>query len=169
MKVVFSHGKESGPWGSKITRLAEIARHLGYDVDSIDYREIAGPDDRVAHLVQCLENEERAILVGSSMGGYVSLAAAEQLSVAAVFLLAPALYMLGYNNHQYAARNQTIEIVHGWSDDIIPPENSIRFAKEANCALHLIPGNHRLNTSLDVVSELFEQFLQTVGNAREVQ
>ena len=26
MKVVFSHGKESGPWGFKIKRLAEIAQ-----------------------------------------------------------------------------------------------------------------------------------------------
>jgi hypothetical protein len=36
MKVYFSHGKESGPWGSKIKRLAGIAQQKGYAVDSID-------------------------------------------------------------------------------------------------------------------------------------
>ncbi|MFT6901716.1 MAG: hypothetical protein ACJAXS_001915 [Colwellia sp.] len=37
MKVIFSHGKESGPWGSKITKLANVAKELGFGVDSIDY------------------------------------------------------------------------------------------------------------------------------------
>ena len=30
MLVVFSHGKESGPWGSKIKALAAVAVHDGY-------------------------------------------------------------------------------------------------------------------------------------------
>jgi predicted esterase len=95
------------------------------------------------------------------MGGYVSLVAAEQVQVEAIFLLAPALYIPGYGNQEYTARNQSIEIVHGWSDDIIPPEHSIRFAREANCSLHLIPGDHRLNSSIEAVSVLFDQFLHT--------
>lgn len=37
--VVFSHGKESGPWGSKIQALAKVAERLGGDVISVDYRE----------------------------------------------------------------------------------------------------------------------------------
>jgi hypothetical protein len=44
MKVIFSHGKESGPWGSKITKLANIAKTLCFEVDSIDYSNIASPD-----------------------------------------------------------------------------------------------------------------------------
>jgi pimeloyl-ACP methyl ester carboxylesterase len=161
MKVIFSHGKESGPWGSKITLLAKIARQHGCRVDSIDYRNIGNPDDRVTHLIEALTSEEKIILVGSSMGGYVSLVTAEQAAVQALFLLAPALYIPGYGNQEYIARNQPTEIVHGWSDDIIPPENSIRFAREANCSLHLIPGDHRLNSSIGAVSVLFNQFLHT--------
>jgi len=161
MKVIFSHGKESGPWGSKISHLAEIARQHEYEVDSVDYQGISDPDDRVTHLIKALENESKAILVGSSMGGYVSLIAAEQVQVEAIFLLAPALYIPGYDNQEYTAHNQSIEIVHGWSDDIIPPEHSIRFARKANCSLHLIPGDHRLNSSIEAVSVLFNQFLHT--------
>jgi len=159
MKVYFSHGKESGPWGSKIKRLANIAKELGYSVDSIDYSDILDPDLRVERLIKVVENvEEDFVLVGSSMGGYVSLVAAEQVNVKGVFLLAPALFMEGYKKQNYN-HNTNIEIVHGWSDDIIPPENSIQFAKNIDCSLHLISGDHRLNTSLDVVENLFSQFL----------
>ena len=161
MKVIFSHGKESGPWGSKITLLAKIAKQHGFEVDSIDYRNIGDPDDRVTHLIEALTPEGKIILVGSSMGGYVSLVTAERAEVQALFLLAPALYIPGYGNQQYTARNQPIEIVHGWSDEVIPAEHSIRFAREANCSLHLIPGDHRLNSSIEAVSVLFNQFLHT--------
>ena len=70
MKVIFSHGKESGPWGSKITKLAIIAKELGFDIDSIDYTNLTTPDERVLKLNNYLENETQSyILVGSSMGG----------------------------------------------------------------------------------------------------
>ena len=116
------------PWGSKISHLADIARQHAYEVDSVDYRGISDPDDRVTHLIETLENESGVILVGSSMGGYVSLVAAEQVDVDAIFLMAPALYIPDYAKQEYTACMQPIEIVHGWSDDIIPPEYSIRFA-----------------------------------------
>ena len=35
--VVFSHGQESGPWGTKIQRMAETVRNLGCEADSVDY------------------------------------------------------------------------------------------------------------------------------------
>jgi predicted esterase YcpF (UPF0227 family) len=159
MKVYFSHGKESGPWGSKIKRLATVAQEQGFSVDSIDYSDILDPDIRVERLINVLEKEEEDfLLVGSSMGGYVSLVASEQVNAKSVFLLAPALFMLGYKNQTY--NNVTnVEIVHGWSDDIIPPENSIKFAKNIDCSLHLISGDHRLNSSIEVVEKIFLQFL----------
>ena len=36
--VVFSHGQESGPWGSKIAAMSEIARAEGFEVESVDYQ-----------------------------------------------------------------------------------------------------------------------------------
>lgn len=161
MKVYFSHGKESGPWGSKIKRLANIAKEHGFSVDSIDYSDTLDPDLRVERLLKILKNtEEDFILVGSSMGGYVSLVAAEQVNVKGLFLLAPALFIKGYKQQTYDYTHASnIEIVHGWSDDIIPVENSIQFAKNSDCSLHLISGDHRLNSSLVVVEKLFSQFL----------
>ena len=73
--------------------------------------------------------------------------------------------MPGYNVQSYRA-DCPVEIVHGWSDDVVLPENSIRYAQEAKCPLHLIPGDYRLNSSIDVVSELFVGFLAVVSNVR---
>lgn len=169
MKVYFSHGKESGPWGSKIKHLAAIAEEYGFDVQSIDYRDISDPDRRVDHLIEQLKYEPQSfVLVGSSMGGYVSLAASESVNPRAIFLLAPALFMSGYDRQSFNVNFHPIEVVHGWSDDIIPPEHSIRFAKEANCSLHLISGDHRLNSSIKTVSELFKQFLLNLKHSSGV-
>lgn len=165
MKVIFSHGKESGPWGSKIKRLAACAERHGCAVDSIDYTDL--PDDadaRVARLADVVEAERSPpILVGSSMGGYVSLVCAERTTVKAVFLLAPALYIDGYSQQDYAA-TVPVEIVHGWDDDVIVPEHAIRYAQSSKNTLHLIDGDHRLNNSLDLVEQLFDHFMaQTLG------
>jgi predicted esterase len=162
MKVIFSHGKESGPWGTKIKHLAEIAKQQGFDVDSIDYSGINDPDQRVQKLRHIINNESERniVLVGSSMGGYVSLIASESKNVNALFLLAPALYMPSYDIQQYDYSGILIEIIHGWSDDIIPVEHSIKFAKKHHHGLHLIDGDHRLNSSLDTVAVLFKQFLE---------
>jgi predicted esterase len=160
-KVIFAHGKESGPWGSKIRVLAELAKSKGCEVDSIDYTDLVDePDGRVARLVGLLKEEEGpVILVGSSMGGYVSLVASENHKVAGVFLLAPALQMPGYERQAYQSKAKRIEIVHGWGDDICDPQHSIDYAKTAGCELHLIEGDHRLNSSLDEVLVLFAGFL----------
>lgn len=176
MKIYFAHGKESGPWGSKIARLAELAKAQGYGVESIDYRGIDDPDQRVELLVSLLQKETGKVrLVGSSMGGYVALVAAQKLAreplaskpvtVAGVFLLAPALYIPGYQVQDYQPNEQPqqaapLVVVHGWSDDIIPAAHSIRFAEQHHCSLHLIPGDHRLNSSMHLVEPLFSQFMQ---------
>ena len=160
MKAYFSHGKESGPWGSKIKTLVEITRTYGIDADSIDYTDTMDPDIRVDRLVENIsDGKGDIILVGSSMGGYVSLVASQTVKVNGVFLLAPALKMPGYSRQEYLSLSPVVEIVHGWSDDVIPPEHSIQFARERNSTLHLIDGDHRLNSSMDSVIRLYEQFL----------
>ena len=63
-------------------------------VDSVDYRGIDDPLQRVARLVEaCQGLSGDLVLVGSSLGGYVALAAAALLHARGVFLMAPAIYM----------------------------------------------------------------------------
>lgn len=175
MKVYFAHGKESGPWGSKISRLATIAKAQGCAVESIDYQGIDDPEHRVELLVSLLQQaNDQVLLVGSSMSAYVSLVASEivasemlaaeqavsqNLHLAGLFLLAPALYIPGYRVQAYRPQHTHIEVVHGWSDEVIPAAHSVRFAQAQHCSLHLIPGDHRLNSSLHLVEPLFSQFI----------
>ena len=78
--VVFSHGKDSEPWGSKIAAMAEIAREEGFHVESVDYRGIEDPQARVTRLLAfCKDLRGSLVLVGSSMGGYVSVAGSSLL------------------------------------------------------------------------------------------
>lgn len=163
MHLFFAHGKESGPWGFKIKRLAKIATAQGCSVDSIDYRDTMDPDLRVEQLLVRLRQETQPfILVGSSMGGYVSLVASASIPTRALFLIAPALYIPSFETRQYASTAEHIEVVHGWSDDVIPVQNSIDYARQADCTLHLISGDHPLNSSIESIEALFMQFLDAV-------
>lgn len=158
--VVFSHGKESGPWGRKIAALAEVARSEGYESHSVDYRGIEEPRARVAKLVDfCKELSGDLVLVGSSLGGYVAVASASLLHARGIFLMAPALYMEGLPELRAGIVDCSASIVHGWRDDVVPYEHSVRFAQTYKAALHLLESDHRLHNQLRVIQYLFEYFL----------
>jgi predicted esterase len=158
--VIFSHGQESGPWGTKIRAMAERVKSLGCAADSIDYRGIVEPTERVAKLVrECAHIKDRLILVGSSMGGHVATAAADELGAAGLFVLAPAYYMEGYEALTPSPPGMPICIVHGWHDDIVPAENSIRFARSCGATLHMINGDHRLTANIDEINEYLTYFI----------
>jgi len=53
-------------------------------------------------------------------------------------------------------------IVHGWSDDIVPVENSIRFARQCSASLHLIDGDHRLTDNIEEIIGYFRKFIEKV-------
>lgn len=161
--VIFSHGQESGPWGTKIRRMAGLARGLGCEADSIDYQGIADPTDRVEKLLQeCANIDDQLILVGSSMGGHVATAAASQLAAAGLFVLAPAYFMPGYEDLTPNAPELPLAIVHGWRDDVVPVENSIRFAAACRAELHVIDGDHRLTENIDEINYYLKRFIQRI-------
>ncbi|MGJ8670597.1 MAG: YqiA/YcfP family alpha/beta fold hydrolase [Oceanococcus sp.] len=165
MKVYFSHGKESGPWGTKIKRLAETAKRYGCEVVSLDYTSTVDPDERVNMLLDHLATDkpEQYCLVGSSMGGYASFAVASQMACEGVFAMAPALRMPGYKQQDFVPKTENVEIVHGWEDEVIPVEHSCEFAQSNGFRLHLVPDDHRLNSSLDELEHLFAGFLERLG------
>tara|TARA_R110000782_G_scaffold87299_14_gene169166 strand:- start:567 stop:1067 length:501 start_codon:yes stop_codon:yes gene_type:complete len=161
--VVFSHGQESGPWGTKIRAMAERVRELGCKADSIDYQGIADPTARVDKLRrECADISEKLILVGSSMGGHVATAAAESLGAVGLFVLAPAYYMEGFEELTPSPPSMPICIVHGWHDDIVPVESSIRFARACSATLHLVDGDHRLTQNIGEINEYLAQFIKNI-------
>jgi pimeloyl-ACP methyl ester carboxylesterase len=162
--VVFSHGKESGPWGSKITAMAEVARELGLTVESVDYRGMDDPMERVKTLITVASAlTGPLVLVGSSMGGHVSAAAAGKLRPRGVFLLAPALYMPGFEQYTPQDVPAATAIVHGWHDDIVPVQSSIRWAQEHRAALHVLDSGHRLEDQIETICVLLRAFLKSLA------
>jgi pimeloyl-ACP methyl ester carboxylesterase len=163
--VIFSHGQESGPWGTKIRAMVERVTSMGCEADSIDYRGITDPTERVEKCVrECAGITDRLILVGSSMGGHVATAAAERLGALGLFVLAPAYYMEGYEDLTPAAPSMPVCIVHGWHDDIVPVENSIRFARNCSATLHIVDGDHRLTSNIDEINEYLHRFIEKVSD-----
>jgi pimeloyl-ACP methyl ester carboxylesterase len=163
--VIFSHGQESGPWGTKIRAMADCVRGMGCEADSIDYQGIADPTERVTKLVdECGAIDAPLVLVGSSMGGHVATAAASPLHAAGLFVLAPAYYMPGYEELTPNPPGMPTFIVHGWRDDVVPVENSIRFAKSCNAELHILDGDHRLTDNIDEINYYLRRFVEKIAS-----
>ena len=161
--VVFSHGLESGPWGTKICAMAELVKSLGCSVESIDYQGMADPTERVNKLIAaCADIDDKLILVGSSMGGHVATASAAAVKAAGLFVLAPAYFIPGFESLTPEPPQIPISIVHGWSDDIVPVENSIRFASSCKTELHILDSDHRLTDKVDEINYYLKRFIETL-------
>jgi len=158
--ICFSHGQESGPWGTKIRALADAARESGWSVESLDYRGMDDPHARVAKLAAyCRDYGAPVALAGSSMGGFVAAAVAAQLPARGLFLMAPAFYVPGYEQYVPPPPACPVSIVHGWRDDVVPWEGSVRYGSACRARLTLLDGDHRLTGSLPDVLRLFRMFI----------
>lgn len=166
MQIIFSHGRSGHPNGRKIQLLSQIAADRGHTSDSIDYTDTTDGDIRAKRLSTIVAAQTHAFcLVGSSMGGYASLVAAKAADkklLRGIFLMAPALYLPRYQQQQFPVNIPHVEIIHGWHDTTVLYEHSIRYAREADCILHLIDGDHRLSQQTEMISQLFAAFLDTV-------
>lgn len=160
--VVFAHGKESGPWGTKITMLAEIAREQGCQVTSIDFSEFKDPDIRVEILESFLADLKKPfVLVGSSMGAYVVTIASATYHPTAMLLLAPAFYLSGYAEQNPIPCADHTVVVHGLHDQVVPVENALRFCRQHSIELHLMPDGHQLLRCQSQLKVLFRQMLKS--------
>jgi alpha/beta superfamily hydrolase len=166
--VVFNHGKESGPWGAKIQRLAQVARAAGWLAESVDYTGLHDPDARAQKLLATpLPAHTALVLVGSSMGGYVATLASATLKPDGLFLLAPAFFRPEYAEQSPTPHARHLALVHGWRDTVLPFEDSLRYAQHHRAQLHLVDDDHRLQGHLPLLAALFAHFLESVYNARE--
>lgn len=158
---MFSHGKDGAPWGPKIVAMADVARRHGLGVESIDYRGIDDPAERVATaLAFCRSLSGPPILVGSSLGGHVCAAVSSQVPTRAMFLLAPAFFMRGFEQYTPTPAACPIAIVHGWNDTVVPVENSFKFARLHKTALHILDSDHRLTDNIADICELLDGHLR---------
>ena len=161
--VVFSHGKETGPNGRKINTLREIAHSAGASTLSVDYTRTLDPALRVKLLLNtALPEHHGLILVGSSMGGYVSTVASRTLKPDALLLMAPAFGLADYPEPYPAPLASHIAAVHGWHDEVVPVDNAIRWAKHYQAKLVLVDDDHSLHKEVGTVGELLLKMISQV-------
>jgi fermentation-respiration switch protein FrsA (DUF1100 family) len=88
------------------------------------------------------------------------LTAAARVPAAGLFLLAPALYLPGYEEHLPARWPACpTRVVHGWRDDVVPPAGSVRFGEASHATVLLLDGDHRLTGQLHLIEPWFVDFL----------
>ncbi|MCW8879154.1 MAG: hypothetical protein OQK04_08460 [Kangiellaceae bacterium] len=163
MRIVFSHGKESGPKATKILAMQSVAERLGIPSISVDYQGLETVSERVDKLLlSTSSNIDPLVLVGSSMGAYASIAAQQRLStVQGLFLLAPAVGLPGYETDGIKSLPEKTVVIHGWQDEIIPVNNAISFCRQHSISALLLKDDHRLSQSVELICKQFELFLKS--------
>ncbi|MBV7441308.1 S9 family peptidase [Weeksellaceae bacterium TAE3-ERU29] len=169
--AIFSHGKESGPNGNKIKILRRVAEENGFETITLDYTKCNNATERVILLEEYIQEKgiDSLLLVGSSMGGYVSTVLSNNYNLIGLFLLCPALYM---TNKEYTIKNyhpicENIEIIHGWNDEIVPFANSIKFGEQTKAVVNLVDDDHRLKKSYSFIEKRFDYFLKNVNSRKQ--
>jgi len=165
---ILSHGLNSSPAARKVTALAQVAQALGWSCERPDYSEIdasAELRDIQRRLDRLLDSARVApgplVLVGSSMGAYVSALASLQVEVAGLFLMAPPVALPGYRQRLDAAA-VPLQVCHGWHDELIAAQDVVDWCRERSAPLLLLDDNHRLEASLETLCDAFARFLKAL-------
>ena len=162
MNILIAHGRGGSPNDKLIVHLARESEAQGFVAERIDDHDTQNPDTRAARLTERILAANRpVILAGFSMGGYACVLAAERTAlVQGLFLIAPGLYLPRYQQSHYRHDLPNVELVHGWDDDVVLYEHSLRLARDCRAPLHLLPGDHILNAQIPAIRTLFAQYLK---------
>ena len=137
MKILFLHGLESKPGGSKVKYL----EGLGHEVLNP-----ALPSDNFEASVQIAQVacDEGApdVIVGSSRGGAIAMVM-NRRDIKTI-LIAPA-----YKHYDIVPTHATVSgeeiLLHSVCDDIVPLEDSVKLVSEHGCRLHVCGSCHRMS------------------------
>lgn len=142
-RVLFLHGLESGPAGTKATWLRG---RYGAACPKLDTTTFPAA---VASGRAALAEARPDVIVGSSFGGAVAVALLQEGAWAGpTVLIAPAAGRVGLPDALPAGAR--VVILHGDADDVVPIADSRRLAANPGVDLREIAGgDHRLNRILD--------------------
>jgi hypothetical protein len=144
MRVLFVHGQESGPQGTKARLLAE---HFEARTPQMDTQRFEGC---VRQIAQAIAEFAPEVVVGSSFGGAVAVALLQRgLWRGPTLLLAPAPAALGVEPRLPAG--VPVWIVHGTRDDVVPPAASLILSRSGSpelVRLFEVNDDHRLSATV---------------------
>ncbi|MEO8747420.1 MAG: alpha/beta hydrolase [Rhodanobacter sp.] len=171
-QVILSHGCDSGPQATKVSVLAAVAEDLGWTTQRPDYRDddarglVASVSPRIARLRATVEAlQEPPLLVGSSMGAFMSALVSLDVPVAGLLLLATPGAIPGYPRRLDMRREVPTMLVHGWRDEVCPVAGAQEYAARFRVPLLVLDDDHRLGSSMDFITLQFRLLLDQVSNA----
>lgn len=151
MKILFLHGLEGSPTGSKVTYL----RDAGLEVVAP-----ALPKDDFPKSVEIARShltDDVGFVVGSSRGGAVALALGSDKPTV---LLAPAWKKYGYDpypNPVPTVKSDKVFVFHGEPDDVIPFSDSLELCKaNPKASLVVNQDDHRQLNQMPAVVEIIK-------------
>ena len=168
--ILLSHGSDSSPEATKVSALAALAEARGWHTQRPDYRE----DDARGHAGSVAPRLARLnaaiaacdappILVGSSMGAFVSALASLEHPGAGLFLMATPPAIPGVDSALDVRQDVPTLMVHGWRDEVCPIDDIERFTSGRLLPLLALDDDHRLSGSLPTIERQFALFLDTLA------
>ena len=171
-QIILSHGSDSSPDATKVGALAALAESLGWHTQRPDYasddaRGHAGSvAPRIARLRATIESlEEPPLLVGSSMGAFVSGLVSLDVPVAGLLLLATPGEIPGYARAFDLRPAVPTLLIHGWRDEVCPLAGVQAFAAQRRLPLLVLDDDHRLGASMDAIAAQFRLMLDQLASA----
>ena len=171
-QIILSHGSDSGPDATKVSMLAALAESLGWRTQRPDYRaddargHAGSVAPRIARLRATIEAlDVPPLLVGSSMGAFVSGLASLDVPVAGLLLLATPSEIPGYARAFDLRRGVPTLLIHGWRDEVCPLAGVHAFAAQRRLPMLVLDDDHRLGASMDVIDAQLRHMLDQRANA----
>jgi hypothetical protein len=134
LKILFLHGKEGTPEGSKPTFMREIGHRVIAPVLPKGDWELS-----VRRAYDCLDAFQPDVIVGSSRGGAIACAIE---AIAPKILIAPAYRNFHVNN---PVVDKTTVILHCPEDSLVKFEDSSSLTESFGCKLIPCGENHRMS------------------------
>jgi len=168
--ILLSHGSDASPQATKVSALAALAQARGWRTQRLDYRE----DDAHGHAGSVAPRLARLnaaiaacdvppVLVGSSMGAFVSALASLENPVAGLFLMATPPAIPGVDRVLDVRQDVPTLLVHGWRDEVCPIDGIERFTERRQLPLLALDDDHRLGGSLPAIERQFALFLDILA------
>ena len=168
--IILSHGSGAGPEATKVSALAALAEARGWSAQRPDYRQddarghAASVAPRLARLRAAIQAcEAPPLLVGSSMGAFVSGLASLEHPVAGLFLMAAPEVIPGVDTALDVRQDVPALLIHGWRDELCPLDDIYVFAGRRQLPLLVLDDDHRLGASLPAIERQFALFLDALA------
>ena len=175
--IYYIHGYMSDPNSTKGTLFKEKL-----NAKAIKYRDCEPEDLIIADCLQNIkkeiENDENAVLIGSSLGGLLAAKTAlESSNVKQIILLNPAIIPLSFDITKIQGMPQSIlsdmkdirlfeekidayiDILAGTMDDVVPSGWVLEFAKSQDVTVRFFEDDHSFTRNIDQLPDIITTIL----------